>query len=147
MRPLNEEIKIVKVQDVTTAGTSTISADSVDLGADGGWDGVILFTSFGTAAADNLLHAEQSSDDAGSDAFADLEDSQVSAGGNSNEDQWVDIFRPQEQFVRVVADRGTSTTIGDIWAILYRGRTKPFSNITAGTINGIALVSPAEGTK
>lgn len=147
MRPLNAEIKLVKVQDVTTAGTSTISADSVDLSADGGWDGVFLFASFGTAAADNLLHVEQSSDDADADAFADLLGSQVSAGGNSNEDQWVDIFRPLEKFIRVVADRGTSTTIGDIWAILYRGRSKPFSNITVGTINGIALVSPAEGTK
>ena len=146
MRPLNEEIKIVKVSDVTAAGTSTISATGVDLSADGGWDGVLLFASFGTAAADNLLHAEQSPDD-GTEAYADLENSQVSAGGNSNEEQWVDIFRPQEEWVRVVADRGTSTTIENMWAILYRGRSKPYSNITAGTINGIALVSPAEGTK
>ncbi len=146
MRPLNEEIKLVKVSDVTSAGTSTISATGVDLSADGGWDGVLLFASFGTAAADNLLHAEQSPDD-GTEAYADLADSQVSAGGNSNEEQWVDIFRPQEKWVRVVADRGTSTTIENMWAILYRGRSKPYSNITAGTINGIALVSPAEGTK
>ncbi len=147
MRPLNQEIKLIKVSDVTAAGTTTISATGVDLSADGGWDGVFLFGSFGTAAADNLLHAEQSSDDGSADAYADLADSQVSAGGNSNEEQWVDIFRPQEKFVRVVADRGTSTTIENMWAILYRGRSKPFSNVTAGTINGIALVSPAEGTK
>ncbi len=146
MRPLNEEIKLIRVGGVTSAGTSTISATGIDLSTFGGWDGIFMFASFGTAASDNLLHAEQSPDD-GTEAYADLLASQVSAGGGSNEQQWVDIFRPQEKWVRAVADRGTSTTIEAIWAILYRGRSKPYSNIIVGTINGIALVSPAEGTK
>lgn len=147
MRPMNEEIKLIKVSDVTAAGTTTISSTGVDLSADGGWDGAFFFGSFGTAAADNLLHVEQSSDDADADAYADLADSQVGAGAGSNEEQWVDIFRPQEKWLRVAADRGTSTTIENMWVILYRGREKPYDNNTVGTIKGVALVSPAEGTK
>ena len=146
MRPLNEEIKLIKVSDVAAADTTSINSSGVDLSQSGGWDGVMFLVSFGTGATGNLIFAEQSSDDGSADAYTALKGSAL-VPGSSDEDQWLDIFRPQEQWVRCVADRGTSSTIENMWAILYRGRSKPYSNITSGTIIGKAHVSPAEGSK
>lgn len=142
---LSEEIKIVKVKDAQTAATTAITTDVIDMSADGGWDGVLFLANFLTAAADNLLKVQQSSDNAVADAFADLAGSEVNAGA-SDELQWVDIFLPRERYVRGYLTRGTSSATGYTLAMLYRGRNVPFSNVTAGTINGVALVAPAEGT-
>jgi hypothetical protein len=147
MRLFSQDHKLIKVKNPTTAGTSDVESDGVDLAADGGWDGVFFFTSYGTAAADNLIHVEQSSDDDATDTYADLLGGEVDLAGSSDEDQYLDIFRPLERYVRVVAQCGTSTTVGDIWAILYRGRKRPMVNDAAGTLIGKRLVSPIEGTK
>lgn len=140
---LSESLKLVKVADPSADGTSLVNGASVDMAADGGWDGVVFLTSFGTAAAGNAIHAETSDDDS---TFNDLAGSEVNVGA-SDEDQFIDIVRPKERYLRAAALRGTSSTLGDIWALLYRGRTLPHNNVTAGTINGVQLVSPAEGTK
>ena len=137
---LTENTKITKVADAATAATSDVTSASVDMQ---GWDGVVFLTSYGTAAADNAIHAEQSSDDS---SFADLEGSEVDVGA-SDEDQFVDLHTPAERYVRCIGERGTSSALGDIWAIQYRGRDLPQSNVTSGTLNGKQLVRPAEGTK
>lgn len=143
---LTDNVKIVKVKDQQTAATSDVTSDAVDLQADGGWDGVCFLSSYATAAADNLMHAECSSDAAVADAYADIAGSEID-GGASDEDQVIDIFQPPERYVRAVAQRGTSSAMGDIWAILYRGRNLPFNNVTSGTQQVKRLVQPAEGTK
>ena len=141
---LTEKMKITKVLDYTSANTGTTNTASVDMA---GYESVVFLTSFGTAAADNLMHVEQSSDDASSDAYADLEGSEVNAGGASDEDQWIEIIRPREQYVRAAVVRGTSSTIEAVWAIQYAAKSRPVDNTTTGTIAGHSLVSPAEGTK
>ena len=140
---LSEQTKLIRVAAAAAAGTTDVNGTGVDMQADGGWDGVLFLASFGTAAADNLIHAEQSEDNS---SFADLEASEVDAGA-SDEQQWLDIYRPRERYVRPVAIRGTSSTLENMWAVLYRGRHLPYGNVTSGTIAGKALVSPAEGTK
>lgn len=147
---LTEQVKITKVADAATAATSDVTGTGVDMQD---WDGVVFFTSFGTAAADNLLHVEESSDNGSSDAYTDVEGSEVGAGA-SDEDQFVDILRHGSggtaRYLRPVALRGTSSTCGDIWAIQYRGRKSPFAstpNLTSGTIYGNRLLNPVAGTK
>lgn len=137
---LSERIKITKVQDHTTASTVTINSDSVDMS---GYDGVMFLTSYGTAAADNLLQAAQST--ASTTSFSDLLGTSVGAGA-SDEEQWIDIKRPIEQFVRATAVRATSSTIESIWAFQYGARDVPVDNTTAGTIHGEQHVSPSTGT-
>lgn len=140
---LSNHVKITKVKDHSGAATSAVDSDAVDMA---GFDGVIFLTSFGTAAANNTLKAAQSADSAGSpDDFSDLANTSVSSG-TSDEDVWIDIYRPRKRYVRVTAARGTSSTLESIWAIQYRGRKAPVSNVLAGTIVGEAHVSPAEGT-
>ncbi len=137
---LSERIKITKVQGHSTASTVTINSDSVDMS---GYDGVMFVTSYGTAAADNLLRAAQST--ASTTSFSDLLGTAVGAAA-SDEDQWIDIKRPIERYVRATAVRVTSSTIESIWAFQYGARDVPVDNTTAGTIHGEQHVSPSTGT-
>jgi hypothetical protein len=108
-----------------------------------GYEGVLFLTSFGTAAANNTLLASQ--DVASGGSFTDLAGTSV-ASGTSDEDVWIDVFRPSKRYVRVEAARGTSSTLESIWAIQYGARKLPVDNTTTGTIAGEAHVSPAEGS-
>lgn len=140
---LSNHVKITKVKDHSAAATSDVTSDGVDMA---GWDGCLFLTSFGTAAAGNSLKAQQAADSGGSpDDFSDLAGTSV-VSGTSDEDVWIDIYRPRKRYLKVVATRGTSSTLESVWAIQYRGRKAPVSNVLSGTIIGEAHVSPAEGT-
>ena len=137
---LSNHIKITKVKDHSAAATTDVESDGVDMA---GFEGVIFMTSFGTAAADNLANAQQSTDNS---TFAALLGTAVAQGGASDEDVWIDIYRPLERYVSLHVDRGTSSTLESIWAIQYGARKLPVDNTTTGTIAGEAHVSPIEGT-
>jgi len=138
---LSSNAKLTKVKDHSTAATSAVNSDEVNMD---GWDGVLFLTSFGTAAADNTINAAQSSVSGGT--FLDLADTEVSSG-TSDEDVWLDIYKPLDQFVRLEATRGTSSTLESVWAIQYMSRKAIVDNTTSGTITGELHVSPSEGTK
>lgn len=139
---LSEKVKIVKIKDHSTADTSAVTSDAVDTQ---GYDGVLFVTSFGTAAAGNTVKVQQSSDDAAADAYADLTGTSVTSG-TSDEDVFVDVQRPKERYLKLVAARGTSSTLESMYAILYNPRSLPIDNTTSGTITGETHLSPAEGT-
>lgn len=135
--------KLVKVKDHSTAGTSDVESDIVDTS---GYEGVVFFTSLGTAAADNLIRVQQNTINSTS-GMADLLGSGVTSGASpSNEDLWVDIHKPRERYLRAVVDRDTSSTVESIWALLYGARKLPVDNTVSGTIEGEISASPAEGT-
>lgn len=143
---LSTRTKLIKVKDPTADGTSAVNGDGVDMDQDGGYAGVMFFTSFGTAAAGNLMNAAQSSDNASADDYTDLTGTSVTSG-SSDEDVWLDVYKPSKRYVRPEVARGTSSTLGDIWALLYEPRdTRNVDNTTTGTIAGEGHVSPAEGT-
>ena len=146
MKTFFHNCKVVKVQDHTAAGTTDVTSDAVDMSQDGGYGGVCFIGSYGTAAAGNKPHAEQSSDNGSADTFADLLGSEVGVG-SSDEEVMLDVSQPQERYVRSVWARGTSSTLESIYAILYNPRVVPVDNTTAGTIHGELHVAPAEGTK
>lgn len=133
-------VKITKVADHSPAATSAVNSAGVDMA---GWEGVLFVTSFGTAAANNTVNAAQGADN-GSD-WEDLEGTSV-VSGTSDEDVWIDVYRPTDRYVRLEAARGTSTTLESVWAIQYGPKKLPVDNTTSGTITGEAHVSPAEGT-
>lgn len=136
---LTDRIKITKVKDHSTAATDDVDSDGVDMT---GYDGVVFITSFGTAATNNTLEAQQSTDNSSFAALAGT----ATAPGASDEDAWVDIFQPEERYVRAHVERGTSSTLESIWAIQYGARSLPVDNTTSGTIAGEAHNRPAEGT-
>lgn len=141
---LSEDTLISVVTTYTSANTTDVNSTGVDMA---GFDGVLFIARYGTAAADNLIHAEQSSDDGSVDTYTDIAGSEPNSAGASSEIQFVDIINPQERYVRCVAVRGTSSTVEQITAIRYKARSKPQDNNTAGTIEGERLVQPIAGTK
>lgn len=138
-KSFNELFKLTKVADLATAATSDVTSSTIDMA---GYTGVIFFSSYGTPAANNLPHAETSSNDSD---WNDLEGTEVNVS-TSDEDVWLEINLPQERYLRTVWERGTSSTLGDVWAIQYGARVMAQDNTTAGTIHGEAHVSPDEGT-
>ena len=137
---LSSNVLITKVQDHSTAATSAVNSTGVDMS---GYEGVLFITSFGTAAANNTVNAAQGADNSAD--WVDLTGTSVSAG-TSDEDVWIDVYRPTERYVRLEAARGTSSTLESIWAIQYGPRKAPVDNTTTGTIIGELHASPAEGT-
>lgn len=136
---LSENAKITRISGVAGAATTAVTPTAVDMS---GYRGVIFLASLGTPAADNIMKAQQSADNS---SFADLADSAVAVGA-SDDSQWIDIYDPEEQYVRPSIARGTSSTVEAVWAIQYDPRETPVSNVTSGTINGVALIRPEEGT-
>ena len=135
---LSNEVHIA-VSAPTAAGTSAVNSASVDMT---GYEGVIFITRFGTAASNNTVNAAGGSDDS---TFTDYTGTSV-ASGTSDENVWIDVFRPIDRYVRLEAARGTSSTLESVTAIRYGGRKQPVDNTTSGTIVGEAHVSPSQGT-
>lgn len=124
---LSDNIKITKVKDHTTAGTSAVESDEVDMA---GFDGVAFVTSYGTPATNNILTMEHS-DTSGSGFAASVA---LKTSGSSDEEVVVDVQRPTKRYVRASAARGTSSTCESIYAIQYKSRSLPQDNSVSGTI-------------
>jgi hypothetical protein len=137
---LSNHIKITKVKDHTTSADTAVTSDAVDMS---GYEGVVFVTSFGTANAGNTILASQ--DTASGGDYTDLLGTSVSSG-TSDEDVWIDVYRPSKRYVRCEIARGSASTLESIYAIQYGPRVLPVSNVLSGTIIGEAHVSPAEGT-
>lgn len=143
MQQLLPQIKLTKVKDHTAAGTTDVDSDILDMS---GYEGVMFFTSLGTAAADNSIKIQQNTANSAS-GMADLEGTSIVSGASpSNEDLASDIYRPRERYVRAKVIRTTSSTCESIWAIQYGPRTQPVTNSVSGTIETETHQSPAEGT-
>lgn len=139
---LSNGVLITKIKDTTSAAGSTVLESSVvDMA---GYDGILVMTSLGTAAADNILSAKMSS--ANDTATMGAIEGSAVAPGASDEDQWLDIYCPRKRYLQFIVTRATSSKLGDIWAVQYGGRKLPEDNNVSGTIAGEVLVSPSSGT-
>jgi hypothetical protein len=139
-RNLGTSVKIGSVAS-TAAGTSTINGPTIDMK---GFDSVLFFAMFATPAANNTLKASQ-------DTVSTMATEQDLAGssvvhGATDGLVWLEIYRPSKRYIRCKALRGTSTVLGEIYALQYNASAEPVVNVLTGTINGKVLVSPAEGT-
>ncbi len=143
---LIEQLRLLYVSTYATAATSTVTSSAIDTSPGSGqaYSAVLAHVRFGTAAADNTLKVQQSSDDGVADAYSDLEGTSVTVGA-SDEVVWVDI-RPTKRYVKVLALRGTSSTADPIVALPYNARQEPVDNTIAGTIAGEIHDLPDEGT-
>lgn len=137
---LVKDVKITKVLGNTTTGTSTVNTSTVDMQ---GYEGVVFLASISTAAANNGIKAQQGQQSGMGDA-ADLAGSQLLSDGTKT-DLLLDIYRPQERYVRAAVIRGTTTVIDAVWAIQYMAGKKPVNNVTAAQALEL-WASPAEGT-
>ena len=142
MQNLLDNISVRPVAGAEAAGTGTTTSDAIDME---GFEGVLILCDIGTANAGNYLKAQQSSDDAAADAYADLEGTKVVAT-NDGEICALDVYRPGERYVKGLLVRGASSTHGRMIAIRYGARKAPVDNTVDDNVRGETHVSPAEGT-
>jgi|TARA_Y100000034_G_scaffold132026_1_gene194062 hypothetical protein len=140
--------EIKRVMNAVAAGTSDQNSSSVDMQ---NFESVTFIASLGTLSASQVttMKAQQSSDDGGSDAFADLAATQTDAMADDDDDQCIvlEIVKPRERYVRVVLERATGNAVIDgILAIKTGPRKKPTTHDAATVQTSKTVVSPAEGT-
>jgi len=141
---ITEWARPVKVADHSTAATGDVVCASVDMAEDGGYDGVLFLTSYGTAATNNILKASGSDDDSTFAEYASTAQVASNDGTNSNEDVMLDIQNPLQRYVKAVPERATSSTLESVWAIRYRSRDMAVTDPTAGTGAVVRVASPAD---
>jgi hypothetical protein len=133
--------KLIKIADHTTAATTAVTSAIVDTA---GYEGVVFFSSFGTANATNTIKVQQNTANQ-TTGMEDLTGTSVTSG-SSDEDVIVEVHRPQERYLQVVAARGASSTLESVWACLYNGTPGLAGNSVSGTQVAELHSSPAEGT-
>ena len=137
---LSKSVKVTKVLDYASAGTGTNNGTELDMQ---GFEGVMFVGgAIGTADAGNYYKVQQD-ETTGMASAADLEGTKV-APGDDGDGICIDLYRPQERFVRIVRVRGASSTAESVIAIQYSGRKPPIDN--ASDIDTELHVSPDEGT-
>lgn len=144
---LSSQIKVIgNAVAATAAGTTDVNGAIIDTA---GWEGVLFVVFFGALTATQVtrIKAQQDTDSGGS-TMADIQGSLSSAmaDGDSGKGLQLDIFRPNERYVRCVVDRGTANAVIDRGiAILYGPNTAPAA-LDATVIAQETWVSPGEGT-
>lgn len=143
---IGKNIKITRVLNAVAAGTTAQNSAVIDMQ---GYDGVVFIGAVGTLTATAVtgLKAQQGQASNLSDG-ADLEGSLASIPDTgSNGLAIVDIYRPQERYVRAVFSRATANAVLDgITAIQYKGSKAPSTHDATTVIAAKYLNSPAEGT-
>lgn len=142
---LAHNVSVSRPMTAQAAGTSTVNGAVVDMQ---GWDGVLFVALVGAivSGAVTSLKAQQGAASDASDA-ADLAGTAVAIPDTGDDKVAVlDIYRPQERYVRPVVVRGTqNATVDGVIAIRYKGRKAP-SALDATVIAAEMHQSPAEGT-
>jgi len=131
--------KLILAKAASTAATTAVTTDVIDTA---GFEGVAFFGTIATQAAGNFVRVQQDAV-VGMGGAADLEGTKLITSTNGDA-FLVDIYRPRERFVQAVVARGTSTVLGEIYALLYGPRTEPVTH--GSTVDSEYFVSPAEGT-
>ncbi len=143
---LAREVKVTRVMNAVAAGTTDQESSTVDMQ---GFDGVMFVAAFGTITTNAVtsVKAQQGALSNGSDG-ADLVGTGITvADDDDNQVAIIDIYRPQERYVRCVIDRGTQNAVIDgVLAIQYKGRRQPTTHDSTTVIAAESHNSPAEGT-
>ena len=139
----NHKIFIASTTTAGAAGTSAITSSAVDTA---GFDGCLFIVPLGTIVASAVTSIKVQQCDTSGGSYADLTGTnQTIADTDDDKLLYVDVFRPREQFLKLVVSRATqNATIGGIIAVLYNARSRPVthgSNVAGETFNW-----PAEGT-
>jgi hypothetical protein len=143
---LSKNVKITPAitPDNGAAGTTDINGATLDMQ---GFEGVLIEVVFGaiTAGAVTSIKAQQGDESDLSDA-ADLEDTgQTIADDDDNETFYIDLYKPEERYVRLVVDRGTqNAVVASATYYQYGAHKAPVSH--ASGVSGELHASPDEGT-
>lgn len=125
------------------AASTAITSTAVDMQS---FDAVRFIVTIGpvVSGAVTSFKLQQSSDDGVADTYGDLlGTSQTIADDADNTHQWVDVFRPEKRYLKMVISRATqNATIGSVIADCYNHDSLP----VVQTATGESFIAPAEGT-
>lgn len=144
---LSDDVAIDRVMDAQAAGATDVNGTGLSLD---GYDGILFIALLGTLTASQVttLKAQQSNDDGSSDAYADIADSQTDAMDDADDNDMLvlDIFRPEEEYVRPVLERATANAVIDgIIAIRYHAKDRPVTQ-GARVIDHVKIADAVAGT-
>ena len=146
--PLSDEILITTVvaPSAGVAASTDLASAEVDMS---GYDGVMLIASMGviTAGAVTSMKAQQDTV-TGMGSAADLLGTSITIAADDDDQLFVlDIFNPQERFLRAYFDRATqNAVISSCIAIRYKAKSRPQVNTVTDLVTLERHVAPAEGT-
>lgn len=142
---ISDNCKIVQAATVTAgaSGTTAITSSAVDMA---GFETCCFIVPVGgiTGTAVTSIKVQQCDTTGGS--YADLLGTSVTiADTDDDKTFYVEVTRPQEQFLKLVVSRATAAaTVGGVIAILGGARKLPTSHGTS--VSGEAHYGIAEGT-
>lgn len=138
-----DRIKVNQVADTT----DVITSDAVDAA---GCEGVCFVVTLGaiTATGTATCKLQQSSDDAVSDAYSDIEGSSKANSGDAATTKQIiiEIKNPQKRYLKLLITRATANVAVDsITALKFGNKVLPITD-DASVDGTLLLVAPAEGT-
>ena len=144
---LANAISAIRVSDAVAAGTTDVTSAVIDMQ---NYEGALIIFAFGaiTASAVTSCKAQQSGDDGASDAYADLLATGITvADDDDNQIVILDIFKPEERYLKAVIDRGTQDAVVDgIFVLRYGAMKLPATDDSATVVASEVHVSHEEGT-
>lgn len=145
---LSEGVKVT--QAITTAagasGTGTINGATLDMQ---GFEGVMIVVAMGPVASSGPVTLKvQQDESSGMGSAADLEGTGITVADDKDNTSFIiDIRRPRERYLRVVAARHTSnaSTVGSALYFQYDARNRPVTQ-SADITTRETWINVAEGT-
>ncbi len=143
---LSKDVRISQAITVTAgaAGTSDINGTTLDMS---GYEGVLIVVTFGAivSGATTSIKAQQGAASDLSDAADLAGTAQTIADTDDEKTFYIDLFNPQERYVRLVVDRSTqNATVASATYYQYGARVVPTTH--GSNVAGELHIAPAEGT-
>lgn len=142
---LSENVKVTTALDYAS-GSADRNGTTLDMQ---GYEGVLMIVKLAAIAtgAVTSIKAQQGADSGLSDA-ADLAGTgQTVADDDDNQIFVIDLFQPQERYVRVVIDKDATNAVAESAVYVQYGTRKlPIDNNVANAVTTEKHISPAEGT-
>lgn len=140
------KISILSTTTLGAAGTSAITSSALDMA---GFDGVLFIIPAGTIVSGAATSLKLTDCTTTGGSYADVAGTnQTIADTDDDKCYYVDVLRPQLQFLKLVISRATqNATFGGIFAVQYQKRSLLQAGMTHGSnVAGEQFISPADGT-
>lgn len=142
---LGKDVKVTTALDYAS-GTADREGATLDMQ---GYEGVLMIVKFATIAADAVTTVKaQQGAAAGMGDAADLAGTGIAVAADDDNQVFVlDVFKPQERYVRLVVDKdGSHAAAESAVYIQYGARVRPVENNVMDAVTYELHVSGAEGT-
>jgi hypothetical protein len=138
---LSQNCKITTALDYAS-GTADREGAALDMT---GWDGVLMIVKTAAIATGATYSIKAQMGSTSTPATDIAGTGQTIADDDDNEIYYIDLFQPQERYVRLYVDKDTSNACAESAIyIQYKGKYLPSTHATG--VTGEAHLAPAAGT-